>query len=100
MLSITRHGDHFDISEKVSAFIHKRFAGLDLYQPEAQSVAVSIRREAGRFQVHAELRGGSVAPIYARALEDTVYAAIKRSSELIRKQLRRRHNKQVSHRDG
>ncbi len=96
MLDVTLHGDHFKISKHVDDFTQEKFGGLDKYQPDAKSVKVTIRHEADRYKVLAELHHDHLDTVVnAHTTEDTVYEALKKCSELVRKQLRRQHSKQV-----
>ncbi len=95
MLPVRIQGVHFDVSRNVSDFIQERFASLDTYLEEAKSVSVTVTREAHGIKVLSELKNGHLPPVYAQAVEDSVYGAIRRSSELVRKQLRRMHGRLV-----
>lgn len=100
MLDVTLHGDHFKISRQIDDFTRERFSALDRYLHDARSVNVTIGHEGQRYRVSAELRQEHLEPIHAHVTEDTVYEAIKHCSELVRKQLRRRHNRLADHHDG
>ena len=95
MLPVSVQGVHFDVSRNVSDFIEERFASLDTYLDEAKSVTVTVTREAHGFKVLSELKNDHMPSVYAQAVEDSVYGAIRRSSALVRKQLRRLHGRLV-----
>jgi len=97
MLDVTLHGDHFKISKQIDDFTRERFSSLDRFLNDAKSVKVTIAHEGQQYKVSAELLQEHLKPIHAHATEDTVYDAIKHCSELVRKQLRRKHNKLADH---
>ena len=95
MLPVNIQGVHFDVSRNVCDYIQERFASLDTYLDEAKSVSVTVTREPDGIKVLSELKNGHLPPVYAQAVEKSVYGAIRRSSELVRKQLRRMHSRLV-----
>ena len=93
MLTVTLRGDHFDISKNVDTYTRERFVNLDRYLADAQAVDVCVSSAGGQYKVKADLKNEHLPPMHAEATEATVYEALRRASELVRKQMRRQHNK-------
>lgn len=98
MLAVTLRGEHFDISKNVDTYTRERFVHLDRYLADAQGVDVCVTCDGGQYKVKADLRSGRLPSLHAEATEGTVYEALRKTSELMRKQMRRQHNKLVKQR--
>ncbi len=98
MAEVTVSGVHYEVSDKVKAYIEEKLADLSRFHPSLNRLNVTIHELSKHgFRVDVEMHLPNHHDMAAHKEDETIYAAIDGVTDKCAKQLRRLHSKQADH---